>query len=54
MKKALISGVTGQDGTPRKLMDNVRINKLGWQSTTNLQEGISKTYNWYKNYICSK
>ncbi len=40
------------DGTPRKLMNNTRINKLGWQSTTDLQEGISKTYNWYKNYVC--
>ena len=40
------------DGTPRKLMDNARINKLGWHSTTDLQEGISKTYNWYKNYVC--
>jgi GDP-L-fucose synthase len=35
------------DGTPRKLMDVSRINKLGWKATTDLKTGIQKTYNWY-------
>jgi GDP-L-fucose synthase len=30
------------DGTPRKLLDSNRLNKLGWHSTTSLQEGIQK------------
>lgn len=32
------------DGTPRKLIDSNRIKALGWQATTNLREGLSKTY----------
>ena len=35
------------DGTPRKLMDVSRINKLGWKATTDLKSGIQKTYKWY-------
>lgn len=35
------------DGTPRKLMDVSRINKLGWKHKTSLKEGIEKTYKWY-------
>ncbi|KAA3617061.1 MAG: GDP-L-fucose synthase [Calditrichaeota bacterium] len=36
------------DGTPRKLMDVSKINKLGWVAKTNLREGIEKTYLNYK------
>jgi len=35
------------DGTPRKLMDIGRLNSQGWNSTIGLEEGISKTYNWF-------
>jgi len=35
------------DGTPRKLMDVSRINKLGWKHKTNLEEGIRKSYKWF-------
>ncbi|MDR3666534.1 MAG: GDP-L-fucose synthase [Ignavibacteriaceae bacterium] len=35
------------DGTPRKLMDVSRINKLGWKAKTDLKSGIKKTYQWY-------
>lgn len=35
------------DGTPRKVMDVSRINKLGWEATTNLEKGIKKVYNWF-------
>lgn len=35
------------DGTPRKLLDVRKISKLGWKPKTNLEEGISNTYNWY-------
>ena len=34
---------TKPDGTPRKLMDTNKINKLGWESTIKLKEGISMT-----------
>jgi GDP-L-fucose synthase len=33
------------DGTPRKLMDTSKINKLGWQASINLQNGIRRTIN---------
>jgi len=39
---------TKPDGTPRKLMNSGRINALGWKATTNLRDGIAKTYAWYK------
>ncbi len=32
------------DGTPRKLLDCTRINKLGWKHNTSLKNGISLTY----------
>lgn len=35
---------TRPDGTPRKLMDVSRIKALGWQATTELEEGIRLTY----------
>ncbi len=39
------------DGTPRKLMDVSRIHKLGWHHKTSLEEGISKTYEWFQESI---
>ena len=39
------------DGTPRKLMDVSRINKLGWRYKTPLKEGIQKTYDWFLQNI---
>ena len=35
------------DGTPKKLMDVSKMNELGWAYTTDLEEGISKTYQWF-------
>jgi len=32
------------DGTPRKLLDNTKLNQLGWQATTSLREGLKKAY----------
>ena len=37
------------DGTPRKKLDTSYINKLGWESKTNLDRGIEKSINSYKN-----
>lgn len=38
---------TKPDGTPRKLLDVTKLNKLGWKSTTGLAEGINKVYTHY-------
>lgn len=35
------------DGTKRKLMDVSRINNLGWSPKFSLEDGISKTYEWF-------
>ncbi len=37
------------DGTPRKLLDVNKINRLGWKHKTKLEDGIKKTYEWYLN-----
>ena len=35
------------DGTPRKLMDVTKMRDLGWSYSTELREGIEKTYAWF-------
>jgi GDP-L-fucose synthase len=32
------------DGTPRKLLDTTRINRLGWRPRTPLKEGLEISY----------
>ena len=36
------------DGTPRKLLDTSLLKKEGWKATTQLKEGIEKTFKWFK------
>ena len=38
------------DGTPRKLVDTTRMDALGWSAQTRLQDGIQKTYDWYREH----
>jgi GDP-L-fucose synthase len=38
---------TKPDGALRKLIDVTRLKKMGWNYTTNLKEGLRKTYDWY-------
>ena len=35
------------DGTPRKLLDISKMKERGWQYSTELRDGIKKTYSWY-------
>jgi len=37
------------DGTPRKLMNVDKMKNAGWKASTNLEEGIQKTYQWFLN-----
>ena len=36
------------DGAKRKLMDNSLINGLGWNPSIDLNDGIKRTYEWFK------
>jgi len=35
------------DGTPRKLMNVDKMKNAGWKASTNLEEGIKKTHQWF-------
>ena len=35
------------DGTPRKLLDVSKLNRLGWKAAIPLEEGIRETYQWW-------
>ncbi len=35
------------DGSPRKLIDVNRLSNMGWEYTTDLEQGLRKTYEWY-------
>ena len=39
------------DGTPRKLLDVSKMRDLGWSYSTELNEGIEKTYQWFLENI---
>jgi GDP-L-fucose synthase len=44
---ALVFDTSKPDGSPRKLLDASRMQKLGWRPRISLREGISQTYEWY-------
>jgi GDP-L-fucose synthase len=43
----LFFDTTKPDGTPRKLLDVTRLQKLGWRPRISLRDGIRQTYEWY-------
>jgi GDP-L-fucose synthase len=45
----LVFDTTKLDGTPKKLMDTSKINKLGWYSSISLEKGLCKTIAEFKN-----
>jgi GDP-L-fucose synthase len=55
-KIANLTGFTGTvvwdsnrpDGTPRKVLDSTKINKLGWKPSITLDQGIASTVEWYQ------
>ena len=49
----LIFDTTKPDGTPRKLMDTKKINRLGWQNKISLKNGLRVTLNEVYNQIIS-
>ncbi len=43
----IIFDKTKPDGTPKKLLDTSKINKLSWHPKIKLKNGIKKVYQWY-------
>jgi GDP-L-fucose synthase len=46
----LVFDATKPDGTPRKLLDITRLQKLGWKPRISLRDGIRQTYEWFLKY----
>jgi GDP-L-fucose synthase len=42
------------DGTPRKLLDVGRLERLDWRPQTGLEDGLRKTYAWYVDRVAAK
>ena len=45
----LVFDSTKPDGTPRKLMDVSKLEKLGWKASIPLKDGLEQTYEWFLN-----
>jgi len=43
----LINDISKPDGTPQKLLEVSKLEKLGWKYKTELKKGLEKTYQWY-------
>jgi GDP-L-fucose synthase len=39
------------EGTPQKLLDVSRLERLGWSPKISLQDGIRQTYEWYQEQV---
>jgi GDP-L-fucose synthase len=39
------------DGTPLKLLDSSKLRSLGWKPRLSLEEGIKRTYEWYRQNV---
>ncbi len=39
------------DGTPRKLIDVSKLHRLGWTHKVEIEDGVSKLYNWYRDSL---
>ncbi len=37
------------DGMPRRVLDVTALTRLGWRATTELADGLTKTYDWYRS-----
>jgi len=39
------------DGTPRKLLNVDKLHNLGWKHSTDLRDGLERTYDWFTNNL---
>ena len=52
-KGEIIWDTSKPDGTPRKLMDVSKMKAMGWQYSTELEDGVKNTYQWFLENIDS-
>ncbi|MDR2050165.1 MAG: GDP-L-fucose synthase [Deltaproteobacteria bacterium] len=50
-KGRILTDANRPDGTPQKLLDVSRIRELGWRAATGLEEGLRRTYAWYRENV---
>jgi GDP-L-fucose synthase len=48
-KGEIVFNKSKPDGTPKKLLDISKIEKLGWKAKVSLEEGLKLTYDYYTN-----
>ncbi len=53
-KGKIVFDTTKPDGTPRKLLDVTKLNRLGWTYMTEIEEGLKKTYDDFLNNVVRK
>ena len=42
---------TKPNGTPRKLIDVSKLHSLGWQHKMEIEDGVERLYEWYRNSL---
>ena len=47
----IVWDATKPNGTPRKLIDVEKLHRLGWHHKVDIDEGISRLYQWYKHSL---
>lgn len=45
---------TKPDGTPRKIMDSMKMVQLGWHPLISLRQGLQQTYEWYRGQTAAQ
>lgn len=51
MESDILWDISKPDGTPERLLDSSKIQSLGWRAKISLEEGLTRTINWYYNSI---
>jgi GDP-L-fucose synthase len=50
-KGELVFNTSKPDGMPRKLLNNDKISKLGWQPQISIEDGLKKTYQYFQEKL---
>jgi GDP-L-fucose synthase len=49
----IVMDASKPDGTPRKLLDVTKVNRVGWKAAVDLKSGIERTYGWFLEHYNS-